>query len=237
MKASHLSLKLMQATLQSQPSSTCITDLLHFFRMLSDAEKRHPSVEKEACAITEAVRHWRHYLTNKHFIIKTDQTSVKFMFKKDHKSKTKNDEIHRWRHELSCYHCEIIHKHGRENILPDTLTRMFCSNINCAVSPTLSLYEIHNALCHPGITGLFAYVRSKNLPFSIDEVRRVTAKCSICAELKPRFYKLDDNILTKATKPFERLSLDFKSPLPTTTKNKYMLTILDEYSRFPFVYP
>ena len=50
--------------------------------MLSAAEKRHPSVEKEACALIEAVRYWRHYLTNTHFIIKTDQTSVKFVFKK-----------------------------------------------------------------------------------------------------------------------------------------------------------
>ena len=149
-----------------------------FSRILSAAEKRHPSVEKEACAITEAVRYWRYYLTNKHIIIKTDQASVKFMFKKD-KSKIKNDKIHRWRLELSCYHFDIIHKPGRENIVPDTLTRMLCSNINCNVSPTLSLYEIHNALCHPGIIRLFANVRSKNLPFSIDEVRRVTEKCGI----------------------------------------------------------
>ena len=114
---------------------------------------------------------------------------------------------------------------------------MFCSNINCTVSSTLSLYKIHYALCHPGITRLFAYVRSKNLPFSINKVRRVTEKCSICAELKPRFYKPDDNVLIKATKPFVRLSLDFKGPFLTTTKNKYMLTIIDEYCRFPFVYP
>ena len=41
----------------------------------------------------------------------------------------------------------------------------------------------------------------------------------------------------RATKPFERISLDFKGPLPTSTKNKYMLTVVDEYSRFPFAFP
>lgn len=35
----------------------------------------------------------------------------------------------------------------------------------------------------------------------------------------------------------ERLSIDFKGPLPSTTRNTYMLTVVDEYSRFPFVFP
>jgi len=32
----------------------------------------------------------------------------------------------------------------------------------------------------------------------------------------------------------ERFSIDFKGPLPSTSKNKYLLTAIDEYSRFPF---
>ena len=31
--------------------------------------------------------------------------------------------------------------------------------------------------------------------------------------------------------------IDFKGPLPTNTRNAYMLTIVDEYSRFPFIFP
>ena len=37
--------------------------------------------------------------------------------------------------------------------------------------------------------------------------------------------------------PVERLSLDFKGPLPSLTKNHYTLTVVDEYSRFPFAFP
>jgi hypothetical protein len=40
----------------------------------------------------------------------------------------------------------------------------------------------------------------------------------------------------KATQPFERLSVDFKGPLPSITGNKYLLTIIDEFSRFPFAF-
>ena len=51
-----------------------------FSRVLSDSERKHAAVEKEACAIVEALRKWRHYLTGRHFTIITDQKSVSFMF-------------------------------------------------------------------------------------------------------------------------------------------------------------
>lgn len=60
--------------------------------------------------------------------------------------------------------------------------------------------------------------------------------CSVRVVLKPRFNKPQDMHLIRVTTPFERLDLDFKGPLPSQVKNKYILTITDAYSRFPFVY-
>lgn len=80
-------------------------------------------------------------------------------------------------------------------------------------------------------------VRCRNLPFSVEEVKRITNSCRTCAEIKPRFYKPKTGVLIKATQPFERLNLDFKGPLPSKTKNRYILTIVNEYSRFPFAFP
>lgn len=81
------------------------------------------------------------------------------------------------------------------------------------------------------------FVRSKNLPYSVEDVKRVVSRCLICAEVKPRFYNPPNSHLIKATQPSEHLSLDFKGPLPSSTRNKYILTIVDEYSRFPFAFP
>ena len=69
---------------------------------LQGPEVRHPSVEKEAQAINASIRSWKHYLTGKHFSLKTDQKSVSYMFDQRHKGKIKNDKIMRWRVELSC---------------------------------------------------------------------------------------------------------------------------------------
>nr|XP_045591172.1 uncharacterized protein LOC123753226 [Procambarus clarkii] len=53
---------------------------------------------------------------------------------------------------------------------------------------------------------------------------------SATSELKPRFYKFDSGHLIKATQPFERLNIDFKG---SHSRNKYILTVVDEFSRFP----
>ncbi|KRZ96807.1 Pro-Pol polyprotein [Trichinella sp. T8] len=81
------------------------------------------------------------------------------------------------------------------------------------------------------------FARNKNLPYTMEEIQRMTNSCRVCAELKPRFFKGDSGKLIKATAPFERLSIDFKGPLPSTSSNRYILTVVDEYSRFPFAFP
>ena len=78
------------------------------------------------------------------------------------------------------------------------------------------------------------FVRTKNLPFSVEDVKHVASGCRVCAECKPRFHKPEETHLIKATQLFERINIDFKGPLPSVSTNKYILTIIDEYSRFPF---
>ena len=41
----------------------------------------------------------------------------------------------------------------------------------------------------------------------------------------------------KDTRPMERLSIDFKGPIGNLNRYNYMLTVIDEYSRFPFAFP
>lgn len=205
-----------------------------YFRTLQNSERRHAAVEKEAQVIIQAVRHWRHFLSGRQFTIKTDQRSVLYMFDKQHKYKIKNDKIPRWRMELSGYNLDIVYKPGNENIPSDTLSRPQCS----ATSPNLRpLSDLHDALCHPGVTRLYHFVRSKNLPFSLEEVREVTTTCKVCCECKPKFHQPEKVKLIKATQPFEWLNMDFKGPLQNTDRNRYFLNIVDEYSRFPFVFP
>ena len=55
-------------------------------------------------------------------------------------------------------------------------------------------------------------------------------------KLSQSFFKPPIVNLIKRLQPFERLSTDFKGPLPSKTKNHYIFTVVDEFSRFHFVF-
>ena len=131
--------------------------------------------------------------------------------------------------ELSEYDFDIICSSGKMNCVPDALSRAFCANIY-----DNTLGKLHESLCHPGVTRLHHFVHIKNLTYSANKVRNVVAKCKVCFELGPNFYKPQVAHVIKATQPLEKLSLDFKNLFPTSSKNRYLLTIMDEYSQFPF---
>lgn len=205
-----------------------------FSRALSKTEKNHHIIENEALAIIECVRKWRHFLCRRHFHIVTDQRALSFMFDNRAHGKVKNDKILRWRLELSAFSYDITYRPGHTNASADLLSRIQCA----AAYNTDSLRELHEALVHPGVKRLLHFVRTRNLPYSVEEIRGVTSKCGVCAKIKPRFHAPPEVQLIKATSPFERLSIDFKGPLPTSgNSNSYILTVIDEFSRFPFAFP
>jgi transposase InsO family protein len=203
-------------------------------RSLSGSELLYPAVEKEATSIIEAVRKWAHLLMRRHFTLVTDQRSVAFMLDARKRTKIKNSKILCWRLELASFSYSIIYRPGKQNVGPDTLTRTSCSAISTSESRLLSL---HKELCCPGVTRFWNYVRSKNLPYSLDDIKKCCANCGTCAQVKPQFISLPESNLIKATNPMERLSIDFKGPLPSVSKNKFFLCIIDEYSRYPFCFP
>ena len=53
--------------------------------------------------------------------------------------------------------------------------------------------------------------------------------------MKSKFYQPRENTLIKATLPMERSSLDFKGSVPSVNSNNYLLIVVDEFSRFPWL--
>ena len=145
------------------------------------------------------------------------------------KSKIKNEKITRWKLKLACFSYDIAYRSGKQNAAADALSRI-CSSAD-------KLHGLHEDLCHPGVTRVLHFVRSKNMPYSVENIRAVVRTCQVCFEIKPRFIRRTPHTLIKANQPFERLSIDFKGPLPSSSRNRYLLTVVDEYSRFPFAFP
>ena len=227
-------------TIESDASNFCLSATLNqngrpvafHSRTLSGSEVHHSAVEKEAAAIMDAIRKWYHLLVHKQFTIVTDQRSVAFMFNKKHPNSIKNHKLMRWRMELAPLKYNIVYRSGEENSAADALSRPFCGAIN-----DTTLYDVHESLGHPGITRTMHFIRSRNLPYSVEDVKRVISRCKVCLEVKPKFYKPVNQHLIEATRPLQRLNIDFKGPIPSCTRNKYFLTVVDEYSRYPWAFP
>ena len=144
-------------------------------RTFSKSEARYSTVEKEAVAIMDAVRKWSYLLHGKRFTLITDQRAVSFMFDPRRLGKIKNMKIQTWRAKLGNFDYEIQHRPGKLNLAPDALSRL--SYLGTTV---LDLVKIHEQLGHPGISRLSHFVRCKNLPYSVEEVKRVCTNCRVC---------------------------------------------------------
>jgi len=139
-------------------------------RNFQGSERHYAPLEKEATAIIEAFRKWKHFLVRQTFTIVTDQRSVAFMMSTRPRTKVKNSKIESWRQEMASLH-HIKYRLGKLNVAADCLSKSTCAS----VQQSLSLQELHERVCHPGIRRLDHYVRQKNLPFALQNVKHVCA--------------------------------------------------------------
>ena len=105
------------------------------------------------------------------------------MFNPKTSSEIKNEKIARWRMELSSFSFDVSYHPGKDNAAVDTLSRV-CGLTT--ISPDLQ--SIYRELCHPGITRMTHVVRSRNLPYTVEDLKRINNSCQIWAENKPRLY-------------------------------------------------
>ena len=71
----------------------------------------------------------------------------------------------------------------------------------------------------------------------MEDVKKVCSSSRICVEVKAHFYIPPKGTLIKATRPIERLSIDFKEAIPSVTSNMYLLVVIDKYLWFLFGLP
>ena len=107
-----------------------VSRLIAFFsRTLHGSELKWPLAEKEACAISETIRHRKH-ITSHSFQLITDQKSVSFMLNPQNKRKIQNHKIYCWRTEFSCYNFDNVFHPGKDINVADTFSRVYYLAVN-----------------------------------------------------------------------------------------------------------
>lgn len=88
---------------------------------LRDAELNYPVREKEFYAIIRALKRWRHYLMDEHFVIHTDHESLKYFVSQTFPV---GSRLTRWLDFLAMYDYEVQYLPGKENAAADALSRL-----------------------------------------------------------------------------------------------------------------
>lgn len=91
----------------------------YFSRILGPRAQGRSIYEKEMMAMCLAVQRWKHYLLGRHFIIRTDQQSLRFVMQQ----REVGADYQKWVSKLIGFDFEIQYKPGFSNRVADALSR------------------------------------------------------------------------------------------------------------------
>ena len=93
----------------------------YFSKKFNKHQKNYSTVEKECLSLILALQHFEVYLTSSSspIVVFSDHNPLTFI----HKMKNKNQRLLRWSLLLQEYNLDIRHIRGKDNIIPDALSR------------------------------------------------------------------------------------------------------------------
>ena len=92
-------------------------------KALSKSERRYCVTRKELLAVVVFIKHFRHFLYGRKFLIRTDHSSLRWLIR----FKDPEGQLARWLEVISLYELEIQHRAGKQHGNSDSLSRLPCS--------------------------------------------------------------------------------------------------------------
>lgn len=93
--------------------------IAYLSRSLTKVERKYSVTEKECLSVLYAIEKLRPYLEGSRFTVITDHYSLKWL----HSIKDPTGRIARWSMRLQQYDFDVVHRKGKDHIVPDALSR------------------------------------------------------------------------------------------------------------------
>lgn len=94
--------------------------IAYMSKSLSPRQEGMSVYEKELMALVTAVQKWRPYLIGRHFIIRTDHQSLKYLLEQ----RVSTPAQQKWLVKLMGYNYTVLYRKGKENVVADGLSRV-----------------------------------------------------------------------------------------------------------------
>ena len=100
----------------------------YYSKCFSRAERRYYTTRKELLAVVSSVKHFHHYLYGRHFTVRTDHGSLRWLMNNFSMCEA---QLGRWLETLAAYDFTIKHRSGVLHVNADAMLRRRCTDENC----------------------------------------------------------------------------------------------------------
>ena len=230
-------------------------------KTLTESQRKWSTPQKEAFAIYYTLCKMEHLLLDRHFTIHTDHKNLTYV------NDSVNAMVVRWKLYLQEYSFDILHVKGVDNIVADNFSRLcILTEENLSEEEILqfieedetfySLLELHkipkrikriigsvhnSSVGHHGVERTISKIKESGKSWAQmrQHVRTFIARCPCCQLMSQIAPSIRVNPFTiNHSKPMHTLAVDTIGPLPEDEKgNKYIIAIIDTFSRFLELYP
>ena len=267
-----------------------------FSHALTPAEKKYSAFDRELLAMYLAVRHFKHFLEGKPFVIFTDHKPLAqaITSSTDNRSPRQTRQLSY----VAEFTSDVRHIKGNSNVVADALSRpsvqevsplalpvlpsvdfkslaaaqdpgalldssdsfaslvlrrihfkgvdIWCDTAGGRVRPLVpvqfrrSVFDSLHGLSHGGCRPTLKLITSKYVwPGMRKEIREWCRTCLPCQTAKVgRHTRTSPTVLPPADRRFGSIHVDLVGPLPDSPDgHKYLLTIVDRFSRWPEAFP
>ncbi len=225
-------------------------------KTFTPTQTKWSTIEQEGYALVYAVHQFKHYLRGRKFIVQTDHKNLVFI------NASQTPKIVRWRLLLNEFDYVIEHIPGSRNVVADALSRCLFARLSPLLSeegwthgqdanavanvPNVPndhefphreiIQRFHNHVVgHRGIAATIKILKDAGHTWAgIDgEVRRYIDACSLCQKIRGHGTVIAALKTTAVDEPFAVWGVDTIGPLPPDSAGrKYILVVMDEFTRF-----
>lgn len=214
--------------------------------LLNSAQKNYSATDKELLAVVKSVKHFRPYLIASKWLFRTDHQAITYLFQ----AKDLSTRLLRWSLQLQEYDFTIEYVKGENNIA-DPLSRLvdMTAQVNM-ISKARNLIRLEKVDAVPILADYHLNTgrgSAENMKYNIlrkyvwsgcnKDINRWVDGCEICQKGK-RIAKKSAVISIETANPLELWEVDLVGPLGESKNGfKYILTIIDHYTRYARAYP